>query len=221
MEPRPVPAPTDRRDRGATIVEYALLIALISVVAVGALSMLGSSVSATFDEMAESVDMGATTGPPGPGPGGGGPGPGGDGPGGDGPGGGGDTTPPPTESTAQTSFDATGIWRSADQWSSGGSITVYDKNGDPLTGVHSTNVAVLVTVVNADGSVNHTISSNLYVDPATGTAQLHGTWNNAKVGNGPVITEVRYEVIGVASSGAPSQLWDGATPVVTVTPPPR
>jgi Flp pilus assembly pilin Flp len=92
-------------DRGATIVEYALLLALIAVVSIGALSFLGRSASESFEDAAGSIGIGDDADPgggdgPGPGPGGGdgpGPGPGGgDGPGpggGDGPGPGGPDGP--------------------------------------------------------------------------------------------------------------------------------
>jgi pilus assembly protein Flp/PilA len=37
-------------ERGATLVEYALLVALISVICIAALSVLGGNASAKFDE---------------------------------------------------------------------------------------------------------------------------------------------------------------------------
>ncbi len=41
------------RERGATMVEYALMIALIAVVALVVISVLGTEVSTTFSEAAD------------------------------------------------------------------------------------------------------------------------------------------------------------------------
>lgn len=45
-----------RSDRGASVVEYALLVALIMLVAFIAVQFLGAESSASFSESAESVD---------------------------------------------------------------------------------------------------------------------------------------------------------------------
>ena len=50
---------TRRTDCGASLVEYALLLALIAVVAIGALVFLGNSVSNTLNHVANNI--GATT----------------------------------------------------------------------------------------------------------------------------------------------------------------
>ena len=39
---------SDRRDRGATAVEYGLMVALIAVVIIGAVSLLGKQLSSLF-----------------------------------------------------------------------------------------------------------------------------------------------------------------------------
>lgn len=44
-----------RRQEGASIVEYALLVALIAVVAIAALILLGTRVSAIFDSISASL----------------------------------------------------------------------------------------------------------------------------------------------------------------------
>ncbi|MCP3856039.1 MAG: Flp family type IVb pilin [Actinomycetia bacterium] len=42
-------------DRGASLVEYALLVALIAVVCIAAVSLLGSNASTKFDSIATTV----------------------------------------------------------------------------------------------------------------------------------------------------------------------
>jgi pilus assembly protein Flp/PilA len=42
-------------DTGASLVEYALLLALIAVVAIGALTFLGTSVSSTLNNVANAI----------------------------------------------------------------------------------------------------------------------------------------------------------------------
>jgi pilus assembly protein Flp/PilA len=46
---------SDRDDAGASLVEYALLLALIAVVAIGALSLLGTSVSHTLNTVTNAI----------------------------------------------------------------------------------------------------------------------------------------------------------------------
>ena len=41
-----------RRDDGATMVEYGLMVALIAIVALGAVTLLGGSVTAIFNDIA-------------------------------------------------------------------------------------------------------------------------------------------------------------------------
>ena len=43
------------RDRGASLVEYAFLVALIAVVCLGALALLGSATGGNFDNSADSI----------------------------------------------------------------------------------------------------------------------------------------------------------------------
>ncbi len=45
----------DKDDTGASLVEYALLLALIAVVAIGALTFLGTSVSHTLNNVANAI----------------------------------------------------------------------------------------------------------------------------------------------------------------------
>ena len=45
-----------RDERGATLVEYALLVALIGVVCVTALTLLGSTASDKFSEVSSAID---------------------------------------------------------------------------------------------------------------------------------------------------------------------
>lgn len=44
-----------RDDHGATVVEYALLVALIALVVIGAVSLLGSASSTKLDQAAQSL----------------------------------------------------------------------------------------------------------------------------------------------------------------------
>jgi len=43
------------RDRGASLVEYAFLVALIAVVCLGALALLGAATGGNFDDSADSI----------------------------------------------------------------------------------------------------------------------------------------------------------------------
>jgi pilus assembly protein Flp/PilA len=45
-----------KSDRGATLVEYALLVALIAVVCIVAIAFLGTSASQKFSDVGESID---------------------------------------------------------------------------------------------------------------------------------------------------------------------
>ncbi|MCH7670014.1 MAG: Flp family type IVb pilin [Acidobacteria bacterium] len=42
-------------DEGASLVEYALLVALIAIVAIAAITFVGTSVSSTFDDIGSSL----------------------------------------------------------------------------------------------------------------------------------------------------------------------
>ncbi len=46
-------------ERGASLVEYALLLVLIAVVAIGALTLLGHTVANTFNNVANSINNAA------------------------------------------------------------------------------------------------------------------------------------------------------------------
>ena len=48
-------------ERGATMIEYALLVALIAVVAISAVTFLGEQVSTRFSSVAESVSSAGTS----------------------------------------------------------------------------------------------------------------------------------------------------------------
>jgi Flp pilus assembly pilin Flp len=135
------------RDRGATLVEYALLVGLIAIVAIGALTVLGRNSSDQVDEVAAKIDT-----EPGD--------DGGDG-GGDGGGGGGGattttgvgptttvaplptttTTPPTTATTAppvgpefpETSgFAPAQVDPAASEWAATADLVVRDESGIPL-----------------------------------------------------------------------------------------
>ena len=43
------------RDEGASLVEYALLLALIAVVAIAAITLLGRNASSTLNDVADSI----------------------------------------------------------------------------------------------------------------------------------------------------------------------
>ena len=45
----------DERDRGATMVEYGLMVSLIVVAAMGAVYALGGSIAGIFDEIAKAL----------------------------------------------------------------------------------------------------------------------------------------------------------------------
>ncbi len=45
-----------KTERGASLVEYALLVALIAVVCIAAVTLLGSSASAKFSEVSSAID---------------------------------------------------------------------------------------------------------------------------------------------------------------------
>ncbi len=64
---------TNRDETGASLVEYALLLALIAVVAIGALTFLGHTVSNTLNNVGNDIAIGAPAGGGGGGGGGGGP----------------------------------------------------------------------------------------------------------------------------------------------------
>ncbi len=51
-------------DRGASLVEYALLVALIAVVCIGAVTFLGGGTSGTLDEAGSGIGDGAASGCP-------------------------------------------------------------------------------------------------------------------------------------------------------------
>ena len=44
------------KQKGATIIEYALLASLIAVVAISALTLVGEEITATFEEVAASLN---------------------------------------------------------------------------------------------------------------------------------------------------------------------
>jgi pilus assembly protein Flp/PilA len=46
-----------RDEEGATAIEYGLIAALVSVVIIGALTLLGQNLSATFDTIAASINV--------------------------------------------------------------------------------------------------------------------------------------------------------------------
>jgi pilus assembly protein Flp/PilA len=46
-----------RRDEGQDLLEYALLVALIAIVATGAITLAGENVDAIFDRIAEALTL--------------------------------------------------------------------------------------------------------------------------------------------------------------------
>lgn len=47
-----------KKEKGATMVEYAIMVALIAIVAIGAVTALGTNVSTTFQDVADSLPAG-------------------------------------------------------------------------------------------------------------------------------------------------------------------
>jgi pilus assembly protein Flp/PilA len=45
-----------KTERGASLVEYALLVALIAVVVIGAVTLLGSTANETFSDVSSKID---------------------------------------------------------------------------------------------------------------------------------------------------------------------
>ena len=50
-----VNTPKDKKEKGAGLVEYALLVALIAIIAIAAMRFLGQSISAQFSEIGSTV----------------------------------------------------------------------------------------------------------------------------------------------------------------------
>lgn len=65
---RPTPQDPDQNERGQGLVEYALILVLVAVVAAVAMQMLGGSVQSVFSEIAQRIDGSATTSIPDCGP---------------------------------------------------------------------------------------------------------------------------------------------------------
>ena len=55
IDPVVVPAGRRRDDRGASLVEYAMLMALIAVVCISAISFFGSTEAGSFTDSADSI----------------------------------------------------------------------------------------------------------------------------------------------------------------------
>ena len=47
--------PKSNKQKGATMVEYAIMVALIAIVAIAAVALLGTNVSSTFNRAAQSI----------------------------------------------------------------------------------------------------------------------------------------------------------------------
>jgi len=52
----------ERKERGATMVEYAILVALISVVAIAIIAILGGQINDAFTEVRDCIQTPATCG---------------------------------------------------------------------------------------------------------------------------------------------------------------
>jgi len=50
-----VNTPKDKKEKGAGLVEYALLVALIAIIAIAAMRFLGQSISGQFSEIGSTV----------------------------------------------------------------------------------------------------------------------------------------------------------------------
>ena len=61
----PARQPRNRGERGASLVEYALLVALIAIVCIGSVTMLGGNTSGTLDKGAKGIEPVEVTPPAG------------------------------------------------------------------------------------------------------------------------------------------------------------
>lgn len=160
MTPRPIshrPPPAKAGERGATLVEYAMLVALVAIVLLGALQYLTDESSDELEARADrsgSPDL-DSTGVPAPPSGGGGSG------GGDG----GSTTPPITVSVSSP----TGCWAGdSKNWTANFTIIVTDAaTGAP---VNQAIVTAKLTRLRADGTVLQELSPDPKETLTDGTA---------------------------------------------------
>lgn len=132
-----------------------------------------------------------------------------------------DPTPPTTEPGPDTEPDPTpgttgevqSWWNGPGQWVAGGTVTIYGPDHQPLTG-HSTHLHYRLSVIADDGTTVWSAEQTGYMNETTGTVTLQGAWNNAQPGNGPVIAEVRYEILRVSRAGLPDDPSDQRRPTL-------
>lgn len=217
------------RERGATLAEYALLVALIAVVSIGALTLLGDRSSDEFEEIATSVgeDTRPSTGSGGSGGGGGG--------GGgtttttaSGGGGGTTTTAPTTTTTAPTTTttvppldgsypDASGFasdpevdHESDGDWTATVDLVLRNTAGDPMPYTQA-NVRIWRRERQWDGSYDWEWRMVQVTTGANGTVQIQSNdWPES--GSRRVI----QLVFVVEDAGGSS--WDGNEGYISVTP---
>lgn len=213
-------------DRGASVAEYALLVALISVVAIGAIKALGDSSSDGFTDAASGIGEDSEGAGPHPGPppsvpdGGSGGGPGDDGGdlgGSGGSGGSGGTTtttappatvpptttPAPTTSTTTPPASGSSGWSGAkatpngNKWNSQATVKIFGTNGEPLTGV---NAGVQIRVVQVYRTWDGKLAEQSWTDQAT-LVNGEATFSNnalARPADGTWhVVAMRYEVVNV------------------------
>lgn len=213
--------PRRRPERGAALPEYALLIALLAVVTIGALDALQSSASATFRDTASELGAGPertpapsnpapsttaptpaappattapTTAPPTTAP---------------------PTTAPPTTAapratTATAAFSSGAASRDGNEWTATAALTVTDDRGRP---VRDAEVTVLVEYRIGSGSWREADEVDGETDGAGAlslrTDELARTGRNA-------VSSLRYTVVDLDAEGLS---WAGGSTSVTISAP--
>ncbi|MDZ7674455.1 MAG: hypothetical protein U5K30_05245 [Acidimicrobiales bacterium] len=212
-------------DRGATLVEYALLVAVIALAAVGPLRALNDNTEDRFEESAGDFDSAQPLLAPGtPADDGDGDdaddGSGGDG--GDEDGAGGDEDDADTGDGGGTTFvDSSSELHNRNKWTAAATVEVHGTDGQPLTGVSAGLRVRVVTVYRThDGQLGER-SWGTRANLADGLVTFEqGNLNTGANGQEP-IEEVRFEVTGIDYyyPSNPEIPWDGVSPSVTVDAP--
>jgi Flp pilus assembly pilin Flp len=229
-------------DRGASLAEYALMVGLVAVVSVGALSFLGKSAEAKFENVGAAVSGESAAGESG-GSSSGGESSGGESSGGSSSGGessGGESTGGESSGGSSSGGESTGgessggesstgsTWGSSsstlqnrNKWRAEASVNVFGRDGKTLTGV-SAGVQVRVVQIYRDwqgnlGERSWTDQTNLQNGVGTFSS---GNLNTGANGQEEVVA-MRYEVTNVVYyyPQDPSVKWDGALPSITVEAP--
>lgn len=221
--------PRHLNERGASLAEYALLLAFISVVSIGSIALLGGSASSAFDDAASRIGDPAVPAAPGDEEPGSPPPPGG--------GGGAPTTvvttttlPPETVPTTQPPATTTTTttppppparqtrWEGkatgdAKNWSAEATVTVYGTNGEPLklNDAH-VQVRVIREIMEWDGTPDqHEYLTQAKIRP-DGTATFQDK-NHSFDPDDWHVSAVRFEVVQVFYyyPSNPQVKWDGVT----------